>query len=373
MGAETTGRRLAYLCLQATREGQASFAHVHEIIKGLRKRGWQVDLYEPPYARTPHEPPFTKKLLHFVSVQMQLLRALRTKRYDAVYIRHHPFDPITIAGLRLLKLPMILEVNGPYEDLYLAFPWTRPFRWVWTPLMRYGMRQADAVITVTEPLVRWVQQEARHPRVFLISNGVDTELFRPDGDSPPPAGVRSPYALFFGVLAAWQGIETLLEAVQRPEWPEPLHLVIAGDGALRNEVEQAAQKCSRIIYLGKVPYRQIPSLIRHSVCGLAPMSAIKRNCTGVMPLKVFETLACGVPIVASDLLGMADLVRHGDCGIVIPPENPVHLAMAVQQLYENNALRSAMGQRGRALIEAAHSWDARAEDTHRLLLQVLGR
>lgn len=239
--------------------------------------------------------------------------------------------------------------------------------------MHYGMRQADAVITVTEPLVRWAQQEAGHPHVFLISNGVDTELFRPDTDSPAPAGVRSPYALFFGVLTAWQGIETLLEAVQRPEWPEPLHLVIAGDGALRNEVEQAAQKCSRIIYLGKVPYRQIPALIRHSVCGLAPMSAIKRNCTGVMPLKVFETLACGVPIVASDLPGMADLVRQGDCGIVIPPENPVHLAMAVQQLYENNALCNSMGQRGRALVEVAHSWDARAEDTHRLLLQVLGR
>jgi glycosyltransferase involved in cell wall biosynthesis len=373
MSALTTCRRLAYLCLQATREGQASFTHVHEVIKGLRKRGWQVDLYEPPYARAPHEPPLAKKLLHFVGAQIQLLRALRTKRYDAVYIRHHPFDPITVAALRLLKMPIILEVNGPYEDLYLAFPWTRPFRWVWTALMRYGMRQADAVITVTEPLVRWAQQEAGHPRVYLISNGVDIDLFRPDTDLPPPAGVRLPYALFFGVLAAWQGIETLLEAVQRPEWPEPLHLVIAGDGILRNKVEQAAQKCSRIVYLGKLPYRQIPPLIRHSICGVAPMSAIKRNCTGVMPLKVFETLACGIPVVVSDLPGMACLVRQGECGLVTPPEDAVELALAIRQLYEDDTLRVAMGRRGRALIEAAHSWDARAEDTHRLLLQVLER
>lgn len=365
-----TNRKLAYLCLQATREGQASFAHVHEIIKGLRKRGWQVDLYEPAYARLPREPRPIIKLLHFVGVQLQLLRMVRARQYTAVYIRHHPLDPITIAALRLLKIPLILEVNGPYEDLYLAFPWARAFRWLWTPLMRYGMRQADAVVTVTEPLVRWAQQEAGHSRVFLISNGVDAQLFRPEVSSPPPPGVRQPYTLFFGVLARWQGIEKLLEAIQHPDWPESLHLVIAGDGALRREVEQAARRSTRILYLGKLPYSQIPSLIQHSVCGLAPMGSIERNCTGVMPLKVFETLACGVPVVVSDLPGMADLVRQHHCGIVVPPGDSKQLANAVRYLLEHPEERAAMGKNGRQVVEREHSWDARAEATHRLLCEI---
>lgn len=364
-------RRLAYLCLQATREGQASYAHVHEIVAGLCKRGWQVDLFEPPYARSAQEVSLGQKLSQFLRVQLQLIRALRQNRYDAVYIRHHPFDPLSVFATRRLKIPMVLEVNGPYEDLYIAFPWLRPLRWLWTPLMRYGLRAADAIITVTEPLVEWAKREARHERIALISNGANTELFHPDAEGELPKSISGPYALFFGVFAPWQGIETLLQAVHQPAWPESLHLVIVGDGALRGLVEQAAQDSERIVAVGKVPYRQMPILIRHSVCGLAPMKAIERNQTGVMPLKVFETLACGTPVVVSDVPGMANLVREGDCGIVIPPDNPVALANAVRRLSEQPELRAEMGKRGRELIIREHSWDARAEATHRLLTQMI--
>lgn len=364
-------RRLAYLCLQATREGQASYAHVHEIIAGLRKRGWQVDLYEPSYARAAQEASLGRKLSQFLRVQVALIRALSHTRYDAVYIRHHPFDPLTVLAVRRLKIPFVLEVNGPFEDLYVAFPALRPLRWFWTPLMRYGMRVADAVVTVTEPLVQWAKREAGHERVSLISNGANTDLFRPDAEGELPKSVPIPYALFFGVLAPWQGIETLLEAVRLPEWPSSVNLVIVGDGALRPQVEQAVRSSERIVYLGKIPYRQMPVVIRHSVCGLAPMKAIERNQTGVMPLKVFETLACGAPAVVSDLPGMADLVRQGDCGIVIPPDDPAALANAVRRLYENPALRAEMGARGRELIVREHSWDVRAEATHRLLIQLI--
>ncbi len=364
-------RRLAYLCLQATREGQASYAHVHEIIAGLRKRGWQVDLFEPAYARAAQEVSLGRKLSQFVRVQLRLIRALRQTRYDAIYIRHHPFDPISVFATRRMKIPMVLEVNGPYQDLYVAFPWLRPLRWLWTPLMRYGLRAADAVVTVTQPLVEWAKREAKHGRVVLISNGANTDLFHPDAEGEPPKTIPIPYALFFGVLAPWQGVDTLLEAARRPEWPEALHLVIVGDGALRGQVERAAQESERVVAVGKVPYRQMPTLIRHSVCGLAPMKAIERNQTGVMPLKVFETLACATPVVVSDLPGMADLVRQGECGIVIPPDDPATLANAVRHLYERPELRAEMGKRGRELIMREHSWDARAEATHRLLTQMI--
>jgi glycosyltransferase involved in cell wall biosynthesis len=312
-------------------------------------------------------------LSQFLQVQIRLIRALRRGGYDALYIRHHPFDPLSIMVAHRLKIPLVLEVNGPYEDLYVAFSWLRPFRWFWTPLMRYGMRVADAVVTVTEPLVQWAKHEVGHNRVALISNGANTALFHPDAKGELPQSVPMPYVLFLGALAPWQGIEILLEAARLPEWPDGLHLVVLGDGALRGLVEKAAQEAEHIIAMGKIPYRQVPILIRHSVCGLAPMKAIPRNQTGVMPLKVFETLACAVPVVVSDLPGMADLVRKADCGIVVRPDAPAELAAAVRHLYEHPELRTEMGKRGRELVVREHSWDARAEATHHLLIQLIQR
>ncbi|GIW61025.1 MAG: glycosyl transferase [Patescibacteria group bacterium] len=361
------------MCLQATRQGQASFAHVHEIIAGLRKRGWQVDLFEPSYARSIADPPSVWKLVAFLRVQLRLICALRCTRYDALYVRHHPFDALSIRASKKLKIPLVVEVNGSYEDLYMAFPMMRPMRWIGNSIMRYGIREADVVITVTEPLVNWALQERGGQPVILISNGANTDLFHPDAPGRLPGTIPTPYAIFFGALAPWQGIETLIDTLHRSNWPPQLHLLIVGKGKLRDKVEKATRQTNRIVYIDHVPYQQMPVVVRHSLCGLAPMHCIERNQTGVMPLKVFETLACGVPVIVSDLPGMSDLVRRGNCGLVVPPNNPVALANAVRYLYEHPEVRAEMGKRGRELIVREHSWDSRAEATHQILLQVLAK
>ncbi len=366
-------RRLAYLCLQATREGQASFAHVHEIIAGLRKRNWHVDLFAASYEHSTNEPSGIRKLSAFLWVQFKLMHALQHTRYDALYVRHHPFDALSIRAAKRLKIPLIVEVNGSYDDLYVAFPVIRSMCWFATPVMRYGIREADVVITVTEPLVNWVLHERGRGPVVLISNGANTDLFHPDAPGNLPSTISIPYAVFFGALAPWQGIETMIEALHQPSWPPQLRLLVVGKGKLQNKVEKAALKTDRIVYIDYVPYQQMPVVIRHSICGLAPMRSIERNQKGVMPLKVFETLACGVPVVVSDLPGMAELVRQGNCGLVVPPDDPAALANAVRYLYEHPKLRAEMGRQGRDLIVREHSWDARAETTHQTLLRVLSK
>lgn len=75
------------------------------------------------------------------------------------------------------------------------------------------------------------------------------------------------------------------------------------------------------------------------MCGIAGCWLSSQNnlgdrfSTGLSPLKMYETLACGVPIIVSDFPGQADLIRNGNCGLVIPPENEVSLAKAVSYLF----------------------------------------
>ncbi|NPA72564.1 MAG: glycosyltransferase family 4 protein [Gammaproteobacteria bacterium] len=361
--------KLHYLCLQKTNEGQASYAHVHEIIAGLKRHGWKIRLFEPVYKK--NCPGALARLGQFLLTQARLWFS---QKPDVVYIRHHFASWPTALWARLKKIPVVQEVNGPYEDVFIAWPFTSHFKPFLKWLMRSQLRWADIVITVTPQLASWVTRESKNANVYVVPNAANIKLFTPQAAQKEVSMyLPETFVIFFGALTSWQGIDTMLEAVRRPEWPQEVRLVIVGDGVERQKVEEAAAK-GEVSYLGKVPYREIPPLVARSLAGLSPQSSPKnRSKTGLFPLKVFETLACGVPVIVSDFPGMADLVRQGKCGIVIPPENPKALAEAVRFLYHHPEIRKQMGQKGRELIKRQHSWDARATQTHEILLSLINK
>jgi len=358
--------RVAYLCLQVTREGQASYAHVHEIIRGLQSRGWQAKLYEPRYCSLSRPAGLAERLLKFALTQLELWFS---ERPDILYIRDHFATFPTAFWAHLRGVPLILEVNGLNEDLFIAWPLSRRFARFINWLSRTQLRWADAVITVTSELADWVRQESGNSSVFVIPNGVNTGLFRPD--APLMVPVPDTFVVFFGALARWQGIDIMLNAIVDPEWPSDVKLVIVGDGVERPKVEAAAGK-GRLVYTGTVPYVQVAGIVARSIAGLSAKSPAAGNSkTGLNPLKVFETLGCGVPVIVTDFPGQADLVKEGRCGLVIPPEDPKALARAVAYLYDHPEEKVAMGKRGRELMEREHSWDRRAEQTDSVLRSML--
>lgn len=351
--------RIAYLCLQATREGQASRSHVHEIIRGLRGRRCEVKLYEPDYVTTGSEPSAFGRLVEFVKVQWRLWRA---KPSDVLYVRWH-FGTWPMAMIAKWQgTPVIQEVNGPYNDLFVAWPWTRRLSWLFKAVMRLQLRRADAVIVVTPQLVDWVKKEAGHDRIHIVSNGANTQRFRPGLRRPRGVELPDSYVVFFGALARWQGVDVLLNAVAAEAWPREIGLVVVGDGVDAKKVRTAAARMKRIMYFGTRPQRQLAKIIANSRASLSPKVG-DWNATGLFPLKLFESLACGVPVIVSDFPGMADLVREHQCGLVVPPEDANALANAVAQIANNLELAAEMGGRGRHAVETEHSWDKQAEKT----------
>jgi len=360
--------RLAYLSLQATREGQASYAHVHEIIKGLKKRGWHVHLYEPSYAASAITPGPVRRAWEFAAVQLRLFTSVRP---DVLYVRHHFASFPTVLLARLQGIPVVLEVNGLYEDLFIAWPFTKKLAKLFIYTMRSQLRWADLVVAVTPQLAEWARSEGAK-KVVVIPNGANTEKFRPEVKLDEDINLPSKYVIFFGALAPWQGIDTMLAAVENPRWPKDVKLVIVGDGAEREKVMVAASRSDRVCYLGPQPYDRMPGIVAGSLVALSPQNDRGRRSSlgGLFPLKVFEALASGVPVIVSDFPGMADLVRDCGCGLVIPPENHHSLAEAVSFLHNNPSVREAMGMKGRELVSKEHSWDKRAEQTHLVLLSL---
>jgi len=361
---QPAGTRIAYLCLQATREGQAAHAHVHEIVAGLEARGCVVQLFEPQYPEGPL-PGAVRRALEFARIQLNLRRAARDA--DVVYIRAHFAAYPTARWAHKAGIPVVQEVNGPYEDLWVAWPWTGRFKRPFEALMRYQYRAADALIAVTPKLAEWIIGQTGRKQVTVVPNAANTSVFTPD--ATPMEGLPAKYVAFFGALAAWQGVDTMLAAAAHEDWPDDVSLVVMGDGVHRGNVEATVALNPRVKYLGVMPYREVPRVVVGSIAGLSPKAGMPRVMDYASPLKPFETLACGVPVIVTDFPGQADLIRECDCGLVIPPDDPAALARAVAELAADPERAAAMGRRGRETVVANHSWDKRAADTFEVIQQ----
>lgn len=349
--------RIAYLSLQAVVEGQDTWAAVLEVVRGMREAGWAVDEWFVSYAKATAPGPLAR-LAEMWRVQRGLVH--RLSDYDAVYVRGHVLAWYASRAARRRGVAVVQECNGSYEDLFVAWPATRYARPVFEALARSQTRHADAVISVTPQLADWVRAETGRADSDVSPNGANVDVFSPAAPRRP--GLPRRYATFFGQFAAWQGIRVMFDAMDLPEWPEGLSLVLVGDGTLRPDVEEVAAKDDRVVYLGRLPYAEVAGVVAGAVASLVPAFDPARAATGLSPLKVYESMACGVPVIVSDTAGQADVVTSERCGLIVEAGDPADLARALGRILADPKSASEMGRRGREAAVARHSWAARARE-----------
>jgi glycosyltransferase involved in cell wall biosynthesis len=355
--ARRTPHRIAYLSLQAVVEGQDSWAAVLEVIRGMREAGWVVDEWFVSYPRATRPGPLSR-LVEMWRIQRGLVHRLRD--YEAVYVRGHFFAWYAARAARRRGVAVVQECNGSHEDLFIAWPATRYamplFKW----LARSQLRNADAVISVTPQLAEWVKAETGRSDSDVSPNGANVAAFSPD--APRRAGMPKRYVTFFGQFAAWQGIRVMLDAIELPEWPNGLSLVLVGDGALRPDVEEAAAKNDRVVYLGHLPYAEVAGVVAGSIASVVPTFNPARATTGFSPLKLYESMACGVPVIVSDSPGLPEIVTTELCGLVVTAGDPADLARALGRILADPESAAQMGRLGREAAIERHSWAARARE-----------
>lgn len=371
---------LAYLTLEPPREGHASHTHVTEIIKGLEKRGWSVSLYKPPYTNQSVSPSLPMRLLLCLWLQARMW--MSWNRGQVLYCRAHylAFPSAVIA--KLFGVPIVHEVNGPYDDVFIAYPSLlkvkKPLIWIQKQQYKWG----TAIIAVTKELCKIMSGEIEGPQVHFIRNGANTDLFKSGYARPQNAPAK--YVIFFGSMAKWHRIDDILQAFKHSAWPSDTDLVFVGDGADKDLVDAAAALNPRIHVLGRLMPVDMPPYICNALCGLVTTSDVTQKVgnnaadqstgsraeTGLYPLKLFETLACGIPAIVTDYPGQADMVRDADCGIVVNPNSPNEIAKAVAMLSKNSEAVREMGRRAQSLLRQKHSWDHSAAETHDILMSI---
>ncbi len=361
---------MLYVTAESLAEGAAAHVHVTEIQSGLIRRGWQTQLLAPTYDHQETRPGVFRRLSAIAAVNWRAWRQLG--KVDAIYCRSNPLL-FPIAWLaRRRGIAVVHECNGPYADISIAHPNTRAFFRLFVAMQRWQYRQADAVVSVTANLKHWLEGERGRADVALISNAANTQMFTPE--TPPERITQNMFVVFFGALAVWHGARMMMDAIEHPEWPENVDLLIIGAGADSPVIEDAAARNSRIRYIGRQPYKRVPGLIVSALAGLVPIVDVSgRASTGLAPLKLFETLAAGLPVIVTDYPTQAEFVRDNNCGIVVPPDDAAALARAVAGLARDPAAARAMGKRGLDAVALAHSWDHRAGEVDILLRALVAR
>jgi glycosyltransferase involved in cell wall biosynthesis len=296
-----------------------------------------------------------------------ILRQARERRPDVLYVRAAAFNLGAILAARRLRIPCILELNGlpaleyTLERSERPAPSARVRGLVYTLLAHLEGRLASGFVAVTPQLAAEARRWGAR-RTFVAPNGVNPSAIRPQDRLAARRALGLPddaeIVGFVGNFARWQGLETLVRAVLQSQRPN-LRLLLIGAGVEHAQLAAlAAPLGERVRFTGALPHEAVGAAL--SACDIlaAPFPNSARNQrTGVSPLKVFEYLALGRPVLASALPGL-EFIERERLGMLCPPGDPAALEARLAALLDLPAAeRAAIGQRARAAAEGRYAWD----------------
>jgi glycosyltransferase involved in cell wall biosynthesis len=289
------------------------------------------------------------------------LEALLDAEAPSVRVAHFrdPWSGMAVAERDLVR---VYEVNGlPSVELPYLHPHIPP-----GTLERIAeveqrcLDAADAVVVPSPVIAAALRRRGVAPeRLHVIPNGAD--LAAP---TPRPFDAPDRYLLYFGALQPWQGLDTALRALARLADLDDLHLVVCASVHRRKakpyrKLAARLGVAERVHWRFALPEHELAPWREHALASLAPLRDCARNVAqGCAPLKVLESMASGVPVLASDLPVVRELMEDGGQGLLVPPDRPGELARAVRVLLDFPEPSAAMGAAGRARVEERFTWSS---------------
>ena len=219
-------------------------------------------------------------------------------------------------------------------------------------------RHASAIVTVTQALAAELEQRhGARPNVFVVPDGarVDRPPARPAPGHPATAG-------YAGHLYPWKGVDVFIKALSRV--PGLRGLIVGGhpQEADRQRIERLAEAsgvAGRLTITGLVPPGEVRRALEPATILVLPNTASAISERYTSPLKLFEYLAAGRPIVASDLPAIREVLTDGETAVLVRPDDVEAFAQALQRVSSDESLAARLGAAALALAPR-YSWDARA-------------
>lgn len=352
---------IAYVCLDPgipVFGTKGASVHIQEVVREYRRRGHDVTVYA---TRRGSDVPDNLAELRIVDVPIttrdeeereraqqaasaSVSDMVRAGGYDLVYERYSLFSTV----IAECGVPGILEVNAPLIDEQRTHR-VLVDEQAADAALQEQVQAALATICVSDPVRDWVIARTEGTRVFTVPNGVNVHRITPQPESP-----GAPVVTFVGTLKPWHGVDVLLRA--RAHAHKDWQLRIIGDGPMRAELDDLARSLGiDVDFRGAVAPDAIPQHMAGTAIGVAPYPAMDTDSDQYFsPLKVYEYMAAGLPVVASRVGQLPEIM--GESAYLVPPSDPEALAEALDALVANPVERARVGSDNRRQAEREHSW-----------------
>jgi glycosyltransferase involved in cell wall biosynthesis len=298
---------------------------------------------------------------------------------DVIYIRiagrpvHSYLEKATLLKLlRPFSLPVVWEVNAPVEELLGSYP---PGRERNQLIKRENSKRkalahiVDAGIGVSDVLQCYIRDVLNIKRSYSIPNGSDPGLF------DPARAVKTVLSRFQGTFKVfwmgnagtpWQGIELMLEVAQEMERRDRnvLFILVTGDSLVSLPV------LSNVLVLRQMSYLDLPHYLAAAdacLCLYKPYDWLSYGFYG-SSLKLFDYMAAGKPVIASDMGQLAKVIHHGNNGMLAPNDRRVIVDM-LSMLKADREKGVSIGMQARKDVISYYNWDRVAQETEAVLLE----
>ena len=370
--------KVAYVCMD---HGVPVFGykgcsiHVQEVIRSLLRQGHQVDLFACRWGgKIPdgleevhiHKLPISterkpaERERSLIVNNRSLLYTLESEGpFDLVYERYSIWN---FAGMKYAlknEVPGILEVNAPLIEEQAKH----------RVLVNRSMAQKVAlrVFSAATTLVAVSQEVAKYincypeteGKVHVVPNGVNPDRFSGINKSFRSKSSGQFTIGFVGTLKPWHDLPTLLEAFSQLHRKDPnTRLLIVGDGPEREKLEKyvvSRNIVDAVEFAGAVNPSEIPGFLESMDVAAAPYSNLDNFYFS--PLKVFEYMAAGLPVVAAKVGQLIELIQDGGNGILVPPDDPDAMVDVFNRLLLDPDLRKQLGEKARDTMLCNYTWD----------------
>lgn len=322
-----------------------------------------LEVYHPRFFMTPKVGMALYGLTMFWSVIRTVKRIQRNFDFDLIdahYVFPDGFAAVLLG--RALNKPVVVSARGSDINQFAAFPLVRR-------CLRFALRRADKVVAVCQALKHaMIRLEIPEGKISVISNGVDTDTFHPipKGQARTQLGLPGGKMLLsVGGLIPRKGFDFLIRALNIlvHEYDErDLYLVIVGDGESRqalNNLVAALDLQDRVRFIGAVPHRDL--YVWYSAADLFCLASDREG----WPNVILEALACGTPVVATNIWGVPEILVSEEVGLLTRRDDG-DIARTIA-----NALSRPWRSESLATFARGHTWARAAHALDRLFREVL--
>jgi len=311
-----------------------------------------------------------------------ILRGLSSDRPDAIVTSSPPLET-GLAGYmlsRVKRVPFIFEVRDAWPEaaVVLGVIHNRTVITVAEALERFLYRQASRVIAVTQGVqAHVIAHGAARDKVVLIPNGADTDLFHPNNHNEPlrvELGLAGKFiALYAGTHGLQASLASVLQAASLVQDRKDIVFLFVGDGAEKPGLLRLHQDLGleNTVLLDPQPRDRLAQTLAMADVGIVHTRK-DPFFEGYLPVKMFEYMAAGCPVILGANGESRTLVEEAQAGIWVGPENPQAMAEAIKRLYENPDLRQEMGRQGREYVVSHYSRDRLTQQYESLLEATVG-